>query len=100
MTGVGVGAAVGCAGRDRVIDMCARRNADRFSRQNAGHGGAVHGALVRVAACVVIVNDGVGNFGMVRQQWLVDDGNIDALPGDAAGLQRPHTEAGASARFQ
>ena len=99
MKGVGVGAAVGCAGRDRVIDMRPAQRRSFFPARML----ATAGRAWCLRPCSRLRRNSQRwrrKFGMVRQQWLVDDGNIDALPGDAAGLQRPHTEAGVSARFQ
>ena len=100
--GVGEGAAVGCTGRGHIIDLHARRDADGLPRQNACHGGAVQRALVEAAvdARLTVSGDSAGDFRVVGQQGLVNDGDLYALPRDAARLQGTHAEAGVPARFQ
>ena len=81
-------------GPGRIVKGCIRRNADGFARKQAGHGRAVHRGGLPLAAGIMVGGDAPGQFGVVGQQRLVDNGGAHALAGDALRLQAAHPQPG------
>ena len=81
-------------GPGRIVKGRIRRNADGFACEQAGHGRTVHRGGLPLASGIIVGGDAPGQFGVVGQQRLVDNGGAHALAGDALRLQAAHPQPG------